>query len=228
MELRQYWRIIWKRAWIPLLLVAVVAGASWLTYQPPATNYTTSLRFTIGVKPQQIEDEYTYDGYYAWVSSEYMADDMSVIVGSQDFAADVNRYLAEMDSSVQVAPGVISGITIAEKQHRILRVNLSWPNPTELAEIGQAVALALENETAKYFAQLGVPEAQLQLIDPPGPPAAQPASLTQRLNIPLRLMLALAAGLALTFLLDYLDDSVRDKADLEAMGISVLGELPRR
>jgi capsular polysaccharide biosynthesis protein len=43
-----------------------------------------------------------------------------------------------------------------------------------------------------------------------------------------RLLLALVAGLALTFLLDYLDDSVRGRADLEAMGIAVLGEVPKR
>jgi hypothetical protein len=29
-------------------------------------------------------------------------------------------------------------------------------------------------------------------------------------------------------LLDYLDDSVRDAADLQRMGLSVIGEIPRR
>jgi capsular polysaccharide biosynthesis protein len=38
--------------------------------------------------------------------------------------------------------------------------------------------------------------------------------------------LALLAGLALTFLLDYLDTTIRDGAELEGMGLSILGEIP--
>jgi capsular polysaccharide biosynthesis protein len=43
-----------------------------------------------------------------------------------------------------------------------------------------------------------------------------------------RLLLAVLVGVALCFLLDYLDDSVRNKSELEAMGISVLAEVPGR
>jgi capsular polysaccharide biosynthesis protein len=53
-------------------------------------------------------------------------------------------------------------------------------------------------------------------------------SLRERLDLPIRLFLALLAGIALAFLLDYLDDTVRDQAELEEMGITVLGEIPRR
>ena len=50
----------------------------------------------------------------------------------------------------------------------------------------------------------------------------------EQLDLPLRVLLALAAGIGLAFLWDYLDDSVRDRADLEQMGIAVLGVVPRR
>ena len=40
--------------------------------------------------------------------------------------------------------------------------------------------------------------------------------------------LVLGAGIALTFLLDYLDDRVRGKTELEAMGIAVLAEVPKK
>jgi capsular polysaccharide biosynthesis protein len=46
--------------------------------------------------------------------------------------------------------------------------------------------------------------------------------------LPVRLLLALAAGIALVFLLDYLDDSVRGRSELEAMGIAVLAEVPKK
>lgn len=226
MELKQYGQIIWKRAWIPALLLVVVAAVSLLTSQTPAPAYSTTMRFTVGVKPQEVPDQYTYDSYYAWLSSEYLADDMSAIVSSGAFAADVNRRLAEAGSQVQIPPGSIGGVTIAEKQHRILRLNLSWGNDAELAQIAQAVVTVMQQDSPKYLTQLGTPGALINVIDPPSPPAANPPSLTQKLNLPVRLLLALVAGLALTFLLDYLDDSVRGRADLETLGVSVLAEVP--
>jgi capsular polysaccharide biosynthesis protein len=54
-----------------------------------------------------------------------------------------------------------------------------------------------------------------------------PPSLSSQLNLPLRLGLALAAGLALAFLVDYLDPTVRSRAELEGMGLGVLGEIPK-
>jgi capsular polysaccharide biosynthesis protein len=228
MELKQYWQIIWKRAWIPALLLVVVAIASLLTGQTPPPTYNTTMRFTVGVKPQELPDQYTYDSYYAWLSSEYLADDLTAIVSSQAFAADVNRRLAEMGSSVQVPPGSISGVTIAEKQHRILRLNLSWGNAAELTDIAQAIVRVMEEDSPKYLTQLGTPGALINVIDEPAPPTANPPSLTQRLNLPVRLLLALAVGLALAFLLDYLDDNVRGRSELEALGIPVLAEVPRK
>jgi capsular polysaccharide biosynthesis protein len=227
MELKQYWQIIWKRAWIPALLLVIVAGASLLTRQTSLPTYSTTMRFTVGVKPQEVPDQYTYDSYYAWLSSEYLADDMTAIVSSQAFAADVNRRLVEMGSSVQIPPGSIGGVTIAEKQHRILRLNVSWSSPTELADIAQAIVGVMEEDSPKYLTQLGTPGALINIIDEPSLPAANPPALTQRLNLPVRLLLALAAGLALTFLLDYLDDSIRGRPELETMGIVVLAEVPR-
>jgi capsular polysaccharide biosynthesis protein len=227
MELKHYGQIIWKRAWIPALLLVIVAAASLLTNQTSPPTYSTAMRFTVGVRPQEIANQYTYDSYYAWLASEYLADDMSAIVSSGAFAADVNRRLAELGSTVQIPPGSIGGVTIAEKQHRILRLIVSWGNAAELADIARAIVTVMEEDSPKYLTQLGTPGALINVIDEPSPPAANPPSLTQRLNLPVRLLLALAAGLALTFLLDYLDDNVRSRTELEALGLTVLAEVPR-
>jgi len=227
MELKLYWQIIRKRIWIPALLLVVVAIASFVSYQPAPTAYSTTMRFTVGVKPQEVTGQYTYDSYYAWLASEYLADDMTAIVTSQAFAADVNRRLAELGSQVQIPAGIIGGVTIAEKQHRVLRLNVSWPDGNELTEIAQAIVVVMEQDSPAYLTQLGTPGGLIQVIDPPSAPAPNPTPLTQRLNIPVRLLLALGAGLALTFLLDYLDDTVRDRAELEGMGIAVLAEIKK-
>lgn len=227
MELRQIWRVIWKRLWIPVLLVVVVAGVSLFTRQPPPTTYTSSLRFTVGVALQEATANNNEDTYFAWLASEHLADDLSVVVSSQMFAADVTRHLAAMGSTLQVPPGSISGVTIAEKQHRILQLNLAWGNPDELTEIGQATVVALKRDSPKYFAQFGTPDALISVIDEPGPPTPVPPTLTQRLDLPVRLLVALVAGIALVFLLDYLDTSIRNSAELEGLDVSVLAELPK-
>ena len=82
------------------------------------------------------------------------------------------------------------------------------------------------SSSAEFFAQFNADEADIRLIDPPVIGAAgRPAR--EQLDLPLRLILALAAGIGLVFLLHYLDDSVLDRDDLERMGLSVLGEIPR-
>lgn len=229
MELKYYWQIIWKRSWIPALLLVIVGIASLLTSQTPPPTYSTSMRFTVRVEPQTLSDQFTYEGYYGWLASEYLVDDLTAIVSSQAFADEVNRRLVEMNSSIMLPPGVISGVTVAEKQHRIIRLNASWPNAAELDIIAQAMVQAMQQDSGKYLTKINAPGgAVVTLIDPPTPPAANPPSLTQRLNIPVRLLLALLAGLALTFLLDYLDDSVRGRSEVEALGIPVLAEVPKK
>jgi capsular polysaccharide biosynthesis protein len=43
----------------------------------------------------------------------------------------------------------------------------------------------------------------------------------------LRILLALVAGLVVAFLLEYLDDTVRRREELEEMGLPVLVAIPR-
>lgn len=228
MELKQYAQIVWKRIWIPVALVVLVGAVSLLTAKTPPPGYSTSMRFTVGVRPQEVPDQFNYDSYYAWLSSEYLVDDMTGLVSSQMFADDVNRHLQEMGSAAQIPPGSIGGVTIGGKQHRILSLTVNWGNPDELADIAQAIVTTMEQDSTHYLGQLGTPGALIQVIDEPSPPAQNPRSLTQRLDLPVRLLLAAAAGVALTFLLDYLDSSVRGKSELEAMGISVLAEVPKQ
>lgn len=224
MELKQYVYIVWKRAWIPVLLMAVVAVVTLLTAQTPLPSYGMAIRFKIGVTPQTVEGEYNYDGYYAWVSSEYLADNLTEVVNRQEFANDVNSHLEAMGSAIRIPAGMIA----AETQHRVIGLNMTWGNAEELEAIGPAVTRAMEENSIEYFPQSSQTNTSVTVIDTAGPFLANPPSLRQRLDLPLRLMLALAAGIGLTFLLDYLDNSVRGKTDLEAMGITVLAEVPKK
>lgn len=223
MELRLYGEIIRRRWWLVLGLLALTGLAS-LLYRPQATPvYQAGMRFVVGIAPEpSTGDYYTYDRYYTWLTAEYLVDDLSEVVKSQAFARDVAAA-----SGLDIPAGAIQGATSAGKLHRILNVSIQWANAAELERIANAVAQVLSSQSRTYFAQLGTENAAVALIDPPQIGMVGP-SLRQRLDLPLRLLLALIAGVGLCFLLDYLDDTVRHRADLETLGLRVLGEIPRR
>lgn len=223
MELKAYARILWRWWWV-ILLVTVVAGVGSLVLRPQTPpSYTASLRFSVGLLPEDGGGRfYTYDQYYTWLTSEYLADDLSEVVRSQLFAEDVSRRLGN-----SVPAGVIQGATNPKKTHRILTVSITTSSAEQSIAIANAVAQALQEQGDRYFAQINARNASIRVIDPPAL-VPQAVGLRERLDLPLRLLLALAAGVALAFLLDYLDDSVRSASELEEMGLRVIGELPRQ
>ena len=107
-----------------------------------------------------------------------------------------------------------------------MTVSITWRNPDQLQSIAEAVGAAVEDGGADYFPQLVGVEAQAVLIDGPGIGQVG-RSLKDQLDLPIRLFVALVAGVALAFLWDYLDDTVRDRTDAEALGVQLLGEIPR-
>jgi capsular polysaccharide biosynthesis protein len=227
MELREYWHIIRSRWWLPVGL-AVAVGLLTLVMQRPwqarPPSYYATMRFNVGIQPERLSDVYTYDRYYTMLTSEYLVDDMGEIVRSQRFADAVSRRLA--DQGIAVPAAAIGASTQPGKLHRILTVNVSWSDPTQLKAIADAVAATVTEGSAEFFAQFSADEADIRLIDPPAIAQAG-RSAREQLDLPLRIVLALVAGVALAFLLHYLDDSIRERADLERLDVVVLGEVPR-
>ncbi len=220
MELREYWAILRRRWWIPVLLVLLVGAFSFFTYHSPATYYQASVRFTIGVSADR-----TVQGVdpilTAYQASEYIRDDFVEILHSELFANDVNANLA--GTGIAVTKDNISGAV--EKQRRIMSMNITAATADQALTIARAAAKTLETQNNKYFKQLGSEGASVAIIDGPDVSAVGPG-LRERLDIPIRLALALAAGLLAAFLVDYLDDTVRSSRELEGMGMAVVGEIP--
>jgi capsular polysaccharide biosynthesis protein len=226
MELRQYWTIIWKRAWIPALLFGVVLIVSLALRRPPSPQYQAWARVLVDVPPLEAVQGMGFDPRLtAPQATEYLVDDFSLFVSSQAVAGAVSQRLA--DQGIQVPPGVIQSSTASEQVHRVVTIRVTWGDPDQAQAILTAAVDALRQEAPAYFGRLGLEEPQINLFDGPGV-SPMPPSLTQRLDLPVRLLLALVAGVALSFLLDYLDDSVRGRQELEGMGIPVLAEVPTR
>lgn len=222
MELLLYWHIIKKRLWIVTTLLIAFLLSYIVTTPRPVPAYSASMRFVMGLTPEADAGEYyRYDLYYTWLTAEYLLDDFAEVVKSHVFAQDV-----AMEAGVHVPAGAIQGATQAGKLHRILSIQVTWPNRDELQRIADALARLLQDESDRYFAQLSTDSAVVSMIDPPTISLVGP-SLRQRLDLPLRTILALVAGIGLAFLLDYLDDTIRGRTDIEALGLPILAEIPQ-
>jgi capsular polysaccharide biosynthesis protein len=224
MELREYWTILWRRWWIIAGLALLVLAGSIVFRSQPSPMYQATMRFTIGVSPDSDGERVTMDPLYsAYLASEYIADDFAEILRSESFAGDVSARLAHQ--GITVPAGAIQGFTVAEKQHRILTMQITWPDEGQLRAIAQAAMDTLEQDNAKYFKQLGAEGADVFVIDSPHITSLG-VSLKDRLDIPIRVVLALLAGVGLVFLLHYVDDTIRDPQDVEEMGLTVMGQIP--
>jgi len=218
MELREYGRIIGRRWPAIVVLVGLVLILSLLFHRAPATIYRASMRFSVGIEGTEPVAAVNGEGRSdAWLASEYLADDLCEVVKGGDFA----RRISE-----QVGFTLPAGAIFASREHRIMSVSIEWPDQVQVQAVAEAVGAAVQDAGQEYFPQLEGAQAKALLIDGPGI-AAVGLSLRQKLDLPLRLLIALVAGVGLAFLWDYLDTSVRDRAEVEALGVSVLAEIPR-
>jgi capsular polysaccharide biosynthesis protein len=228
MELYEYWQIFRRRWWLPVVLTVAVALISLVQLRPwqtPPPSYSASLRLLVGVLPTAGADVTSYDpNFYAWQTSEYLVDDFTEVVRSDLFAQQVSQRLAAQ--GLTIPAGAIQGSSATGRLHRILTLSLTWPNQSELEAISAAVMTELQENTPFYFRQLGTETAIVSILDEPrinpiGPP------LRQQMEFPVRLSLAFLAGVLLVFLLAYLDTTIHHRQELEALGLPVLGEIPR-
>jgi capsular polysaccharide biosynthesis protein len=233
MELREYWRIFARRWWLALLPALAVIIYTVMTYNRPPTVYQAHMSFTAGLPSEDKPGNYTYDGYYAWLASEYIANSLSDIARRERFAAAVSERLAEdgvhMPDGAPIPPGTIQGAIAADNAQSLFVIFVTWGDPDTLLDIADAISLELTENASAYFPQLSdlaVPAARR--VDDPVPVAMPPSLRSQLTGPAVRIALGLVVGLALVFVLHYLDPTIRERAELEALGYKVLGEIPRR
>jgi len=228
MEIRTYWRILWRGKWIPIVLVGLTLLFTLITqkpWQPRPPTYAISMSFSVGIRPRPAPGSYDYDGYYTALASEYLIDDFSEIVKGSEFAARVSQRLA--DQGISVAAGSIQGSTQTGTLHRILQVTIYSGDAGQLPAIADAVSATLTQDAHLFMPRLLAGQGAVYLVNR-GQVVTLGPSLRQRLDLPLRLVLALVAGVGLVYFLAYLDDRIYSAEQLEAMGLPVLGEIPRR
>jgi capsular polysaccharide biosynthesis protein len=224
LELRGYLGVLGRRWQIIALTTAIVAIlAAVLSVRGPR-SYESTVRLAISIGAESTGDPppwLYYRDYYAWLSSEYLADDLSEIIKSDAFAADVAAYLHD-----EVSRSTFRDVVRPRKTHRILEVTVQAGDPEAARRIAVAVADVIRVQGPKYLAQIAQSGGQIVAIDTPTAHAATTTG-SQLFDIALRASFGLLFGLFAAFLVDYLDTRFRTVREAEqALGVPVLAAIP--
>ena len=233
MELREYWRIFVRRWWLALLPALVIIVYTLVTYDRPPTLYQAHMNLTAGLPAEDKPEDYTYDGYYTWLTSEYIANGLADVARRERLAAAVSQQLAAngvlMPDGSTIPSGAIQGAIASDNAQSLFVIYITWGDPETLVAIADAVTQELTQNADVYFPQLAdLPMPPALRVDQPVPAAVPPSLRSQLTGPAIRIALGLAIGLALVFTLHYLDPMVHERRELEAMGFQVLAEIPRR
>lgn len=225
MEIRQLWNIVRRWWWLIALPLLIVGVYSLVTYRAPAPSYAMVLRYTAGQSEPLTTSPQFDPTYYRWLASEYIVNGLKAWVRTGAFAQAVSAELAAR--GVSMSAGEVAGAIVASDNARsILQVFLSGADPERLRLLAEALTTVLQAQNAAVFPQLGGQPAQVILLDEPSV-SATPPSLRAQLDLPLRLALALAVGAALALAAHYLDPFVRERDELEKLGVRVIAQIPK-
>jgi len=220
MELRMLLTILFRRWWLVIVPPILVGIITLFTYRAPAATYATTLRFSVGYSPEPAVTSLYDRRYPAWLTSEYIAGGLSDWAKTGDFAQAVAASTGKSITAAEVAGSITS-----DHLRSIVVLYLNGDDPDKLTAIGEAAIKVLQTRNNIVFPQNGE-GATVTALDPVSIGVAPP-SLRARLDIPIRLALGLALGIALAFIAHYLDPRIRDRSEVEALGLNIVGEIPK-
>src|SRR5688572_20858145 len=163
MELRAYGAVLKRHArLIGLITLATIVISIAMALRGPSA-YTASMRLAISVVPDpRVGEFFKFDSYYAVLTSEYLADDLSELLRSEAFAADVS---AEMGNTVE--PEAIVNLTRTKKTHRLLDVQVASGDPQTALAIAQAYERVLNTRLSEYLAFLQANNGFVRIVNRP-------------------------------------------------------------
>jgi capsular exopolysaccharide synthesis family protein len=202
------------------LILCVLLGVA-ITARSPRVY---EARSTLFVGEQQVQLDDAREGIYSRVISVGLLKSYVEIIKSRSIA-----QRAIVDGGLDVAPGTIMrGINSrAILETQVIEVTYHGSDAPRAQRIANAVVDAFVAEIDELGEQEGGnPAVTIEVIDRAVTPGA-PVSPNPARNMTLALMLGLLAAAALVFLVEHLDTSIKHRDEVEAMGLSVLGSIPR-
>ena len=212
---------------MPALMVPMLVGMFVMMQMFGADpSYSASAQLTVTRIPQQIDiDDFRYNEYYLFLSSEFFIDDLVEIVRGNVFAEDVHQRIQD-DFGIDIPAGAVQAAMSSDRQHRILTLDVTSDDPDRTIMIAQAASSVLNESAGRYFGfETEERDAVVQPIQVPE--SAASTTTTDQIFWMLQIALALFAGVLLAYLIDYLDDRLYTAETVEhSLDMDVLAEIP--
>lgn len=249
MELRQYWNVLWRRRWIVLAIILLVAAISLAMFVTAKKTYRADAHFTSRWDPAAPtavpgSESWNFDDYYRWFSNEFLVDDYTQIVVTDAFGRDV-LDTARKNARANGPAGIedpaklqsdldhlnsknVAGYVDADRKQRILRVSFNTPSRDVTLALLNAAGEVLTSGSIKPYRGETKDRPLFGQMDEITRDNIQSSSSREITNAAIRIILGIAAAIAVAFLLEYLDRSVRDERDASrVLDVPVLGAIPR-
>jgi capsular polysaccharide biosynthesis protein len=225
-ELRYYISVL-RRRWLPLVAIPALA-ALFVVVQIATTepSYISSAQLTVTRVPQQVDlEEFRYNEYYLFLSSEFLVDDLVEVVRGNVFANDVQRRVLD-EFGVDVPAHEVQMAIESNRRHRILEIDVTHQDEDLAIMVAQAAARQLNEDATRYFGFDA--EERGALVQPVQfPEMASSEMLRLQIFWALQLVIAAFGGLLAAVLLEYLDDRMYSAEMVEhALALDVVAEVP--
>ena len=212
-EIKELFELFKKKIWIIIVITAIFAVIGYQSASQLTTSYQARVKVYIG-DSSNVMTGYMSDNVYYY--NDFI-ESFKEIIMIEDF---LNETLEKYD--LGLTAGQVSGalsFTHKEEYSPILEINYrSW---------SQELAGEVLDVLAKEFAQQAqkiMPDVQVQVID-----SVKVYPIVPNKTAPIRngILIGIVLSVGLILVLDYLDDTIRKKEELEKiLSIPVLGELP--
>ncbi|GIM28701.1 capsular polysaccharide biosynthesis protein [Clostridium polyendosporum] len=217
MELKEYFNIIRKRI---LLIIIVTLSCTVLSavisYFVIKPVYKADIAVIIG-NNDKVADS-TKPNYNDVMMYQKLVQTYSEFVKKRVIAEDVIKEL-NLDITADELINMISATPKGTTE--FLNISVSSTNKDQVAEIANQVAKSLKKVSTEIKNQDNV-----QLVDGASAPQ-KPDSPKPLLNIAVAFFVGLMLSIGVAFLLEYLDNTVKDEEELtKLLGIPVIGVIP--
>ncbi|HEX6290507.1 MAG TPA: hypothetical protein VFZ66_15065 [Herpetosiphonaceae bacterium] len=229
MELRHYFAIL-RRSWplvvgLPLLVALATVAATFLL---PA-RYATQVTMFVTQKPLATNEPSVvlpdYNNFNSWAASEYIVDDMLQLVQTQTFAQDIAAWIRQQHNADVAVEDIRSGLA-AERTHRAVTVEVEANDRQHAEWIAQGVVAMLEQKGLGYWNRSDSGQLSVAVLDQPQRAGRAGGAIGLALDLIVRTLLAFLLAVGLAFLRHYLDQTVHRRADIEELGLEVVGAIP--
>jgi hypothetical protein len=192
--------------------------------------------------------EFLVDDYTQIAASDAFAQSVLATMQEAGFAGKVMEDLNKQDAEAgrttshgqdqvtqleneiaKLGPADVRGAIGADRRHRELRLTVTTPGMELTKAVADAAGVVLTDARIKPVQGQMVDDlARFWQMDRVGLANIESSRGQEILNAIVRVIIGLVAALALAFLLEYLDNSVRDERDAaKVLDLPVLGAIPR-